>query len=117
MHLVLRLRGGGWGVTIYIPNGKTIAINCPDETLPIASLYQSVFSSYPHIKREVVKLFNKNTLLDPKKTLKDYNIKYGNSDVVAFIPEYYFSSQPLIKLMKTAGYWEYDNKIITHLSL
>lgn len=117
LHLVLRLRGGGWGVSIYLPNGQTIAVNGPAETLPIVILYQKVFSAYPHIKRDTVVLFNKNVPLDPKKTLKDYNIKYGNSDVIASIPQYYFSSQPLIKLMKTSGYWEYDNKIIVNLGL
>jgi hypothetical protein len=54
---------------------------------------------------EAIALYNKNTLLDMKKTIKDYNINYGNSDINAVIPEYFFGSNALVKLMKTSGYW------------
>jgi len=29
LHLVLRLRGGGWGISINIPGMSSISIACP----------------------------------------------------------------------------------------
>lgn len=29
INLVIRLRGGGGGIVIWMPNNKTLSINCP----------------------------------------------------------------------------------------
>jgi ubiquitin C len=29
LHLVLRLRGGGWGLVIYLPDGQKISVDGP----------------------------------------------------------------------------------------
>lgn len=51
LHLVLRLRGGGWGIAIYMPDGKRLAIEGPPDNFPVAGIYMKVISAYPHIKR------------------------------------------------------------------
>lgn len=51
LHLVLRLRGGGWGIQIYMPDGKTVNVEGPPNNFPIAGIYMRVYSAYPHIKR------------------------------------------------------------------
>ncbi len=117
LHLVLRLRGGGWGITILMPNGVKLGISGPSDNYPISKLCIPILQNYPHIPVEAIALYNKNTLLDMKKTIKDYNINYGNSDINAVIPEYFFGSNALVKLMKTSGYWEANTKILTHLRL
>ena len=105
LHLVLRLRGGGWGLVIYIPDGKQLTISCPAENYPISKIYNFVASTYPQIPMRAISLQNKTSILDPKKTLKDYQITHANYEIYALIPDYFFSSQGILKLMKTAGYW------------
>jgi ubiquitin-like protein Nedd8 len=117
LHLVLRLRGGGWSIRIYLPNGQCLTIDGPPETYPNAGIYAKLYQAYPHIKKECIVLANKNKVLDPKKTIKDYGINYSNCDVIACIPEYFFGSQGLIKLMKVDGSWEYNQEIIVNLQL
>jgi hypothetical protein len=39
LHLVLRLRGGGWSIKIFMPDGKILTINGPRESLPVLSIY------------------------------------------------------------------------------
>ena len=51
------------------------------------------------------------------KTIKDYNIKPSNCVIDAAIPEYFFGSNALVKLMKTSGYWEANTNILTDLKL
>ena len=115
LHLVLRLRGGGWGLVIYLPNGKSDSIPCPPENYPILKLYQAVQMNFPGVKIEDIKLVNRGKLLDSKKTLKDYGISPGNYEVYAAIPEYLLGSKGLVKLMKVSGYWEYNEGIIKGL--
>ena len=55
--------------------------------------------------------------MDTKKSIKDYNISYANHYVFASIPLYYFSSQPLIKMLKTGGYWEHEGSMVVNLGL
>lgn len=94
LHLVLRLRGGGWSIQIYIPDGKRLTVEGPPDTFPVAGIYLKIYQAYPHIRKECITLVDKNKkILDPKKTIKDYGINYGNSDVFAAIPPYLFGSQ------------------------
>ncbi|PCI14973.1 MAG: hypothetical protein COB71_00005 [Thiotrichales bacterium] len=79
LHLVLRLRGGGWSIRITMPDGKVLTVEGPPDHFPIAGIYMKVFTAYPHIKKECVKLGNDNKLLIPTKTIKDYGINYNNS--------------------------------------
>lgn len=51
LHLVLRLRGGGWGIRVYMPDGKTVGIDGPPDNFPMAGVYMKIYSAYPHIKR------------------------------------------------------------------
>lgn len=39
LHLVLRLRGGGWGIVMYIPDGKRLSIPGPPNHYSIGKLY------------------------------------------------------------------------------
>lgn len=117
LHLVLRLRGGGWGLQILIPDGKRLSIEGPPDQFPIAGIYARVYQAYPHIKKSCISLTNSNRILDPRKTIQDYGLCYNNSEVKAIIPEYFFGSQAIIKMMKIGGYWEHDQKIIEDLNL
>lgn len=117
LHLVLRLRGGGWGIVVYLPNGKTVSIEGPPETYPIASIYNRIVATYPNIKKESIILANNNKPLDPLKTIKHYNITHNNNEIFAVIPAYYFGSQGVLKLFKTAGYWEFNEKMLKDLDL
>jgi hypothetical protein len=101
----LRLRGGGWGLVIYMPDGKKLGVDCPPDNFPIVKVYGVVLSNYPHIPRESIFLKNGTSILDPKKTIKDYNINYGNHEIYAIIPDYFFGSKGILKLMKISGYW------------
>ena len=60
---------------------------------------------------------NTNRILDPRKTIKDYGICSHNSEIYAIIPEYFFGTQAIIKLMKIGGYWEHDQKIVEDFNL
>jgi hypothetical protein len=64
-----------------------------------------------------IHLQNKTTILDTKKTIKDYGINYGNSEVYAIVPDYIFGSKGLLKLMKISGCWEYNEKMLKDLRL
>lgn len=55
--------------------------------------------------------------MDPKKSIQDYGIDYNNSKIYANVPEYILTSKGLVKLMKVAGYWEYDEQILVGLNL
>lgn len=79
LHLVLRLRGGGWGISIHMPDGKRLSIDGPRDDYPISKIYAVIAASYPQIPINCIHLQNKTTILDPKKTIKDYGISYGNS--------------------------------------
>jgi hypothetical protein len=37
--------------------------------------------------------------------------------VYAIVPEYFFGSQGVLKLMKIAGYWEYDEQMLREFKL
>lgn len=100
-----------------MPNGQTLTIDGPPDTYPIAGIYSKVYQAYPHIKKECVVLANKNKVLDPKKSIKDYGITYNNCDVSACIPEYFFGSQGLVKLMKVDGSWDYNQQMVSNLQL
>lgn len=52
-----------------------------------------------------------------KKTIKDYKIDQNNCEIDVVIPEYFFGSNALVKLMKTSGYWEANTNILTDLKL
>ena len=117
LHLVLRLRGGGWGIVVYLPNGKTLSIEGPPDTYPIANIYNRIVAAYPNIKKESIVLTNNNKPLDPLKTIKQHNISHNNNQVFALIPAYYFGSQGVLKLFKTAGYWEFNEKMLKDLDL
>jgi hypothetical protein len=47
LHLVLRLRGGGWSVRIFIPDGKQLSVDGPPDQFPIAGVYAKVYQAYP----------------------------------------------------------------------
>ena len=115
--MVLRLRGGGWSIQVFIPNGKILTVDGPPDQFPVAGIYAKIYQAYPHIKKSCIALTNSNRLLDPRKTIKDYGISHTNTEVYAIIPEYFFGTQAIIKLMKIGGYWEHDQKIIEDLSL
>ena len=117
LHLVLRLRGGGWGIKIMMPDGKVLNVDGPPDNYPIAGIYMKVMTAYPHIKKECIKLGNDNKLLIPTNTIKDYGINYNNSEIFAVIPLYFFGSTAIIKLMRIAGYWEYDEEMLVNLNL
>jgi len=106
LHLVLRLRGGGWGIRINIPDGKVITVDGPPDQFPVAGVYMKVYSAYPTINKKCIALINNNRVLDPKKTIKDYGINHANCQIHAAIPDYFFGSQGLVKMMKVGGYWE-----------
>lgn len=108
LHLVLRLRGGGWGLCIYMPDGRRLGVDGPRDDYPIIKIYSLILSNYPNIPKECIFLQNQTTILDPRKTIRDYGINYGNNEIYAIIPDYFFGSKGLLKLMKISGYWEYN---------
>lgn len=103
--MVLRLRGGGWSLRIFIPDGRTLSIDGPRESLPILSVYNLIQKEYPHISKDRIFLRNQNTILNPLTTIGAAGIDYQNCEIYAIIPEYFFGSQGVVKLMKIAGYW------------
>jgi hypothetical protein len=105
LHLVLRLRGGGWSLSIYMPDGKTLTVNGPNEGFPILSIYNLIQKDYPHIPKECIFLQNHTTILNPLSTIGVCGINYQNSEVYAIIPQYFFGTKGLLKLMKVSGYW------------
>lgn len=120
MHLVLRLRGGnegGWRVIVRLPNGKIVSASKPAETYPIENFYNKILAAYPHIKKEFIVLKNKDTVLDPAQTIKHYNISYDNNEIHALIPDYCFGSQGIVKLLKSQGYWEFNEQMLKDLGL
>jgi ubiquitin len=117
LHLVLRLRGGGWGLSIYMPDGRRLSVDGPRDDYPILKIYSLILGQYPHIPKECIFLQNQTTILDPRKTIRDYGIDYNNADVFALIPDYFFGSNGLLKLMKTSGYWEYNEKMLKDLKI
>ena len=62
LHLVLRLRGGGWGIRIYMPDGKLLCVEGPPDTFPAAGVYAKVYQAYPHINRECIVIVTKNKI-------------------------------------------------------
>ncbi len=100
-----------------MPDGKRLGIDGPPENYPIAGIINRIVSFYPRVPKECIKLVNKGVSLDLKKSIKDYNISYGNNEVFAVIPAYFFGSQGLIKMLKTGGYWEYEPSVVTNLGL
>ena len=117
LHLVLRLRGGGWSIQILMPDGKRVTVDGPPNNFPVAGVYMKVYNSYPHIKRQCIVLVNNNKVLDPRKTIGECGISHNNCEVYAAVPAYFFGSQPIIKLMKIGGFWEHDQKMIDNLDL
>lgn len=117
LHLVLRLRGGGWSVRIFMPDGRTLTIEGPRDTLPILSIYNLIQKDYPHIPAERIFLRNQNTILNPLTTIGAAGIDYKNCEVYAIVPEYFFGSQGVVKLMRIAGYWEYDEQMLRDFQL
>lgn len=114
---MLRLRGGGWGIVVYLSNGKSLSIEGPPDTYPIANILNRIVAAYPNIKKESIVLVNNKKPLDPLKTIKQHNISHNNNEVFALIPAYYFGSQGVLKLFKTSGYWEYNEKVLNDLNL
>jgi len=62
-------------------------------------------------------LTNKGKKLDKKKTIKDYGITYQNYQVQVNVPEYMLTSKGIVKLMKVAGFWEYNQQMLDELGL
>lgn len=117
LGLVLRLRGGGWSIRIYIPDGKQLTVDGPPPNFPVAGIFAKVYQSYPTIKKECISLLHKNKILDPKKNISEYDINYNSCEVYALIPDYFFGSQGIIKMMKIDGSWEHSEEIVTNLKL
>lgn len=69
LHLVLRLRGGGWSIRIYIPDGKQVTVEGPPPSFPVAGVYARVYQNYPSINRGCIVLVHNNRILDPKKNI------------------------------------------------
>lgn len=116
--MVLRLRGGGgFGIIIKLPDGKTLFIEGPPDTYPVADIYNRIVAAYPNIKKESIVLVNNNKVMDPLKAIKDHNISYKNNEVFALIPVYFFGSQGVLKLFKVSGYWEHNEKMLKDLDL
>ena len=42
LHLVLRLRGGGWGIAIKLPNGVRLSVDGPPDNYPIAGIVNRI---------------------------------------------------------------------------
>lgn len=92
LHLVLRLRGGGWSIVIYIPDGKNLSVAGPPPHFPVVGIYAKVYESYPHINKSCIVLVHNNKILDPKKNISECGISSNNFEVYAMIPTYFFGS-------------------------
>lgn len=105
LHLVLRLRGGGWSLMIAI-NNKELTIEGPPETMKIAEIRIRVLREYPFLSKVNFKIMNNNRVLDVKKTIADYGIGYQTNNTrvsIEGIPPYMFGADGIIKMMKING--------------
>lgn len=105
LHLVLRLRGGGWSLQISI-NGKTLTIEGPPDMMPITNIYKRIYRDYPQLVHVPFLIVNNNQVLDKTKTIADYNIGWRTQNTTVStknIPAYMFGCDGLIKCMKING--------------
>lgn len=70
LHLVLRLRGGGWGINIKI-NDKTINLQGRDPNTPVNYIYQGIYRNYPILRKVQFSIYGMNKkVLSKNKTLQ-----------------------------------------------
>ena len=115
--MVLRLRGGGWGIAIHIPGSPIISIEGPAPKYPIALIYSCIYSRLPNLQTAKFNLFNKGKILEKNKTIADYGINPENNEIHVDVPEYMLSSKGVLKHMKISGYWQYNEQMISDLGL
>lgn len=115
--MVLRLRGGGWGIRVNIPGSTPICIEGPAPTYKIQSIFNVIYSKLPNLQTAKFNLINKGKILDKTKTIADYGITYNNCEIDVDVPEYMLSSKGLLKTMKISGYWQYDEEMLANLGL
>lgn len=77
--MVLRLRGGGWGIVLNIPGFSAISIEGPHPGYLIGQLYAAIYNKYPQLRTAKFDLFNQGRILDKKKTIMEYGISYQNN--------------------------------------
>ena len=118
LHLVLRLRGGGWSLIIHV-NRKTVTIEGPPDNYVLRQAVIAIKQKLPEVANYPLVLTNKNKVLDINKPISFYNIGYqtNNVDIYVNVPDYLFGSDGIVKMMKIGGYWEYDEKMADHLGI
>lgn len=87
LHLVLRLRGGGYHIII---KAYGIEINvAPDDIMTLNRLKQAVCNQFPTVDIAKIRLFNKNAELIGNKKVVDYGIDHTNYNVELRYPRIY----------------------------
>jgi len=86
LHLVLRLRGGGWGIRINIPGSTPLSIDGPGPNYKISQIFTVIYSKLPNLQTAKFNLINKGKILDKTKTIADYGITYDNCEIDVDVP-------------------------------
>ena len=62
-----------------MPDGKVLTVDGPPNNFPTAGVYAKVINAYPHIKKELIFLTNKDgVILAPNKTIAQNGISQHN---------------------------------------
>lgn len=115
LHLVLRLRGGGWGVVIYA-YGKQLSVPA-DGKIVLMRLKMEVIKHFPSVKFNKLKLFNNGKeLLGDTKDVTALGLSYTNYKVEVRAPQLY-DSNTFVTTMKNSGWWDINKETIEDLEL
>lgn len=118
LHLVLRLRGGGWGICVRI-NGVIVSLEGRGDNEKASYIFNGLFMKYPLLRKVPFSLLNSDgKKIEPTQTLSAAGVNHNKQNVTAInVPDYIFGPQGIIKLFKTTGEWVYDELMISVLEL
>lgn len=102
-----------------ILNEQVVQICHPPPTMRISQLYDEIYKKFPLLKNFDFHLYFYENVLEKDETLGENGILMdGNKEVIADgIPDYMFSSKPIVKMMKVNGEWEYNVELVKNLGL
>ena len=115
LHLVLRLRGGGWGVIIYA-YGRQLSVPVEGKIV-LMRLKMEVIKHFPSVKFNKLRLFNgNNELKGDTKEVTALGLSHTNFKVEVRAPRLY-GSNTFVTVMKNSGWWAIDKEAIEDLEL
>lgn len=88
--MVLRLRGGGWGINVSI-NGKTLSLEGRDDNTLVNYIYEGIYKKYPFLRKVPFSLVYNGKHMEKNKTFGFYKLSYKDPNVtVVGVPDYVF---------------------------